>query len=61
MLGMIQSHNTCYTNIGSSVLCGKVVPRTVQLHLLIVYIYRSLSDMQELTRHTISVWFEAVY
>jgi hypothetical protein len=32
-----------------------------QLHLHMVYIYRSLFDMQELARLTISFWFEAVY
>jgi hypothetical protein len=32
-----------------------------QLHLHMVYIYRSLFDMQELARKTISFWFEAVY
>jgi hypothetical protein len=32
-----------------------------QLHLHMVYIYRSLFDMQELAQHTISFWFKALY
>jgi hypothetical protein len=32
-----------------------------QLHLQMLYIYRSLFDMQELAQHTISFYFEAVY
>jgi hypothetical protein len=32
-----------------------------QRHQHMVYIYLSLFDIQELARHTISFWFEAVY